>query len=463
MSPQTSAERAKALWSYTSSPPPLRYSSTMSDKDQPLEDLNAVNVKIVTALSRFSNDVTSHGWIQAKAALDAAVTEATDCYVSAVAARLKVKPVATPGLKDISLNIKPTGVRTRLQEKGSIFADPANFSPEQSIQPIQLDKLFTAHQVKPDQIFNQSLCEDIETVLNERVKLYEYKDGIWIELDKNHSQRKRQLNSLQVNKHNGEHITYSLSIGHAGCVRVWCSMKGMVFEKGQGKYSCGIVFAVPLDDEAKDNAAEGKVSKQFAIKVDAKREDGLLKTLNCVATDGTLMKQQDNDETSVGTSAVDPNFTVEQDGMDEETLYQIKARTVLVTNEEPEDNYFLLDKDLDSTLYAKQFDEGTLELRRKSSGKHRLVWYMNNTTNSGLTWEDIEGREVALQDFSIPACGPECMVRFVAILMKESTTGEYYMFRVRTSKVVTLYDELKKIGIVDMKPHWGLSDVQREV
>eukprot|EP00956_Cyclotella_meneghiniana_P000511 scaffold557_cov75-Cyclotella_meneghiniana.AAC.13 len=441
----------------------------MSYKNEDSEDLNAAKGKIFVALSSFLDDATSRGWIKAKDALDAAVTESTDCYASAVAARFKVKSAA-PLVKGTSLNVKATGGRAHLQKKGST----ANFSPVQTIQPIRLDKLFMAHQVKPDQIFNQtSSVEEIETVLKERVKLYEYKDGIWVELDSNHNQGKRHFNNLQLNKHNGKHTTYSLSIGYAGRVRVWCSMKGMVFEKGQqGKISCGIIFAVPLDDEAKENAAEGKVSKQFAIKVNAKRVDGLLETLNSVAKNGTLMKQHDNHASSDGTLSDDiiNNSITEKDdmNMNEKRLYKFKARPVRVTDEEPEDNFtcFVLDKHNHSTVYAEQFDEGTLELRSNSSGKHRLVWYDNNATDGVvLTWEEIEGREVAVQDFNItPAYGTECIVRFVAILMKERITSDYYMIRLRSTEVVVkLYNKLKEVGMVDMKPHRGLSEVSREV
>ena len=128
-----------------------------------------------------------------------------------------------------------------------------------------------------------------------------------------------------------------------------------------------------------------------------------------------------------------------------ELLYQTKAMPVLVTPKKlhDEDRFFFIPADSHApNLYAKQLDEGWLQIRRRPSGGHRMDLL-------NLSWDIREDTRIAVQEFAIQCDHSSYMLSFIKILCRENVTGEVYMLRVREDKVLELYHELGKIGLVD--------------
>ena len=173
--------------------------------------------------------------------------------------------------------------------------------------------------------------------------------------------------------------------------------------------------------------------------------------------DSVTVGSPDTNDVSTPTAAESDDcsfgsLSVGEEG-EEEVLFQVKARPVLVT-QTPRRNYLFEFhvNDLDGSLYAQQLNEGLLQLRCKPNGEQRMVWFSGDDLklDPDFIWTIVRGTDVSIEDYNVPdANGFMWKLRLLRILLKEELTGEVYMLRVRDGsrrkKLVDLFEELKKM------------------
>ncbi|KAL3783582.1 hypothetical protein HJC23_002086 [Cyclotella cryptica] len=151
-----------------------------------------------------------------------------------------------------------------------------------------------------------------------------------------------------------------------------------------------------------------------------------------------LSNNEEDDDGSVG------SFSTVGGGDDEQVLSKVRARPVQVLQGSPDKDCFFAIPEQD--LYTKQLDEGTLELRRKSSGEQRIVWFIKNDFDGDLVIDLAKGTHIEIARYVVKTDNlPPFELRLIKIIARENLTEGVFMFRVSTRKVDKLYEELKKM------------------